>query len=312
MKTSFYLIIFLFLFLSCKTDNLKESCDEQIISNQLEKNCVPQIMAYHFGVENLPVSEQITTLSDLQMDGMITQIETANFNDLDKYYNHCRVKNGLFHIYNVFTTVSCDNSEMNKEQLKTIEKIYAKVQYHNTLVLVLFDGEKNSHNLTNAINKVSEIATKYNNDLVIYPHEGLAIETAEEALSHINALNKTNIFLSVHLCHELAAGNDPRISEIINLVAPYLKAVSISGATTSEKNNENLPLWYWGIKPLNMGTYDYSTFYKTLYEVNYKGPIALHTWGIFDNFKLTVQEHLPHSREIITNMHQQLCEKNHN
>jgi sugar phosphate isomerase/epimerase len=113
--------------------------------------------------------------------------------------------------------------------------------------------------------------------------------------------------LSVHLCHELAAGNGGRIDEVITNVASYIKSVSISGATESEQIDTALPLWYWAIKPLNMGTYDYTKYYKALYENDYEGPIAIHTWGIFKNFGLAPKDHLPDSRNILLELAIDVC-----
>lgn len=115
------------------------------------------------------------------------------------------------------------------------------------------------------------------------------------------------MFLAVHLCHELAAGNWNRIGEVVANVAPYIKAVSISGASESEQADNSLPLWYWGIKPLNQGTYNYTSFFQALYDNGYVGPILIHTWGIKSNFNLDPEDYLPESREILLQLSEVTC-----
>lgn len=307
---SLYTLLFTCSLISCKKIPIEQPCDSDAHSTkkfEVSDMCSPKIMSYNFGVEHLLISDQTSTLSNLKMNGMMIQIESHNCQDLDNYYNDCLVKSGEFNIYNIFTTISLNNLQASSRQLVTIERIYKKIQSNDTQLLVLFEGEKHNPKLKPFILQIADIAKKYNKNLVIYPHAGLAIETSEEALSFIKTINKDNIFLSIHLCHELSAGNGNRIEQVVQKVSPYIKAVSISGASLNEKEDNNLPEWYWGIKPLSMGTYKYSTFYNALYKANYQGPIAIHTWGIFNNFNLTIDNHLLQSKNIIDNMSKQIC-----
>ncbi len=308
----FLMTVVLLSLFSCVDDTqLDNSCeDSQIMTFEQSNMCSPKIMSYHFGVETLPIIDQISKLANLQMDGIILQIESNSIQNLEEYYRACEVKSGAFSIYNIFTSFSLDNQEEWGNQMATIEYIYKKIQHEKTILQVIFNGEKrkiNTSMIIAQIAQIAEIAEKYNKDLVIYPHEGTAIETAEEALIYIKSTNQDNVFLSVHLCHELAAGNGGRIEEVITNVSQYIKAVSISGATENEQFDNTLPLWFWAIKPLNMGTYDYTNFYKALYEIDYKGPIAIHTWGILENFGLSPEDHLPNSRELILELAAEVC-----
>lgn len=287
--------------------NLISCEDSQEMGFKQSNMCAPKIMSYHFGVETLPIADQISTLVDLQMDGIILQIETNSLQNLEKYYESYEVKSGKFHIYDIFTSFSLDNQEEWENQMTTIEEIYKKIENKKTVLQVIFRGEKGNINTSTIISNIAKIARKYDKILVIYPHEGNAIETAEEALIYIKATNQDNVFLSVHLCHELAAGNGGRIEEVISNVAEYIKSVSISGATESEQFDTNLPLWFWAIKPLNMGNYDYKNYFNALYKIDYKRPIAIHTWGMLNNFGLSPKDHLPNSKDILLALGSDVC-----
>jgi len=309
IKKEFLLkLLLIFAFLSCNSKEEEQICDtSEIIAFEVGTICQPKLSSYHYGVESLSVSKQIEVLSNLDMDGMIVQIENENLSKLDDYYKNCLVKSGEFNIYDVFTTFSINNPKSYANQLKKIEAIYRTIQHQNTQLQVLFLGDKDSPNLTNSITIIADLANNYDKSLVIYPHVGYAIETAEEALSQINLINQNNVFLAVHLCHELAAGNENRIEDVVQSVSSYIKSVSISGATISERDNPNLPIWYWGIKPLNTGTYDYSPFYEALHNANYQGAIAIQNWGIHNNFNLFVPDYLPESRDILLGLSEELC-----
>jgi hypothetical protein len=90
-------------------------------------------------------------------------------------------------------------------------------------------------------------------------------------------------------------------------VGPYIKSVSISGATLSEKSDTSLPKWKWCIKPLYMGTYDLSVYYNALHKIKYDGPIAIHTFDVIKNFGLKLEEHLPNSVEKIDELAKIAC-----
>ena len=269
--------------------------------------CPLKVLSYHFGVEHQSPRDQVSTLTGLDMDGMMVNIETNSLSQLQQYLEACEVKSGEFLISYIYTSLSLDDANLMENQINTIEEIYKIIEDQDTQLQVIFSGEKPNPNAVTTISRIADIASTYNKDLIIYPHDDNAIETAEEALEYIQLVNKNNVFLAVHLCHELAEGNWNRIGEVVANVAPYIKAVSISGASESEQTDSSLPLWYWGIKPLNQGTYDYTPYFQALYKNGYTGPILIHTWGIKSNFNLDPTDYLPESRDILHNLSEISC-----
>ena len=58
-------------------------------------------------------------------------------------------------------------------------------------------------------------------ELVIYPHWSggkplnvCLIETAEDAIPYVEEIGSDNLFISLHLCHEIMAGNGHRLNDL--------------------------------------------------------------------------------------------------
>ncbi len=119
-------------------------------------------------------------------------------------------------------------------------------------------------------------------EVVIYPewggpgHDSL-IKTAEEALSYIKEVESDNLFVTLHLCHELKAGNGDRLDEIAAKIKPWLRLATINGADNDAA--DELDGWARTLMPLTQGTYESSKLLKALKSIGYEGPILLHTGG---------------------------------
>lgn len=129
---------------------------------------------------------------------------------------------------------------------------------------------------------VAEICRKAGVRLVVYPHAGTVIETVEESLDVLDSLRRLGhpeVKTSIHLCHELKAGNGDRLERIVAKSAPFLALATISGA-------EPGPLGYrqsnWDqlIQPLDRGSWDVRPFLLSLSRHGYAGPIELHTYNL--------------------------------
>ena len=122
-------------------------------------------------------------------------------------------------------------------------------------------------------------------EVVLYPHWSggnprnvCLIETAEEALPYIKEIGSDNLFVSLHLCHEIMGGNGDRLNEVAAKVKPWLRLPSINGADVDAVNEKDG--WSRGIQPLTMGDYDSSKLLDALASIDYEGPVILHTWGL--------------------------------
>jgi sugar phosphate isomerase/epimerase len=135
-----------------------------------------------------------------------------------------------------------------------------------------------SEQIVQALRSLAERTKAAGVELVLYPHWGALVESAEEALPYLKEVQNGNVYLSLHLCHEIRAGNGDRLGEVAAKIKPWLRLPSINGADI-DSVNETVG-WKRGIQPLTMGDYDSSKLLNALKSVDYKGPVILHTWGL--------------------------------
>lgn len=152
-------------------------------------------------------------------------------------------------------------------------------------IWMVVEGPKTESSKAMALEKLAIVADRCQAkgvQLVLYPHIGTVFETAEEALDLYDSLERRGypeVRISIHLCHELKAGNRDRIPSIVAKVAPYLALASISGADadTHDKGEDD---WASAILPLDQGTYDPRLFLRALVANDYQGPMELHTYNL--------------------------------
>jgi hypothetical protein len=143
----------------------------------------------------------------------------------------------------------------------------------------LIVGGSPSTERTRVVDLVREAADATDATVVIYPHAGTAVTSAEAALEVLQQTGRPNLKLSLHLSHELKAGNQQRLAELIARTAPYAALASINGA---DVERETLADDYsHTIKPLAEGTLDVERLYlRPLLDAGYQGPVLLHTFGL--------------------------------
>ncbi|MBI5769429.1 MAG: TIM barrel protein [Verrucomicrobia bacterium] len=139
-------------------------------------------------------------------------------------------------------------------------------------------GAKPGDHDAEAITRIQEtvdLAAKSGLRVVLYPHKGFYVATAEKALALAERCGRADLGVTVNLCHELASGHGPRLAQVIRRVAPRLAMVSINGATDRPG-----PGWDNYIKLLGEGDYDVAAILRTLREVRYRGPIGVQFYNV--------------------------------
>ncbi|MEO6002243.1 MAG: TIM barrel protein [Opitutus sp.] len=129
--------------------------------------------------------------------------------------------------------------------------------------------------LQKRVRQIADLADTAGLRVVLYPHFGFQLATAEQAWSLVQRVDRKNVGLTFNLAHELAAGNGPRLTEIIRKIAPALEMVSLNGATDRAG-----PGWDNYIKVLGTGEFPVDSVLRTLAEVKYAGPVGLQAYNI--------------------------------
>lgn len=166
--------------------------------------------------------------------------------------------------------------------------------------MVVEGPDKSESSKAMTVEKLAKVADRCQAkgvQLVLYPHIGTVFETAEEALELYDSLERRGypeVRISIHLCHELKAGNRDRIVSIVAKVAPYLALASINGAD-ADTDEQGGDFWASAIMPLNQGTYDPRFFLRALVDNHYEGPMELHTYNLKTPTASDYDQHLESS-----------------
>ena len=229
-------------------------------------------------------AQQIAKLKKMGYSGLTMGLNrniSRSLQVFDRYLKECKKQN--FKIYAGFiTTGPTKKNPVLHPQLKLIlQKLKAA---DAKLWVILRNTTLNRGEIVSMLKKAADQAKAAGVELVIYPHyapEGpkghINIESAEEALGYIKEAKHDNLFVSLHLCHEIRAGNGDRLTEVAQKIKKYIRLSSINGADKEYKGQKD---WSRTIQPLGSGDYDSSKLLTALSAIDYKGPIILHTFGL--------------------------------
>ncbi len=268
------------------------------VAGQPKKNNPVEInnlfFAYDFTIDKTPVKERVRFLDSIGYQGVTFPVNTVkDFEKLKDYQKFAKSEtNNRLNIPAVFY----HHNMMNKNAAEVWKKLADQLSGTKTDIWVIIGkGKDDSFKTEDVIQFLKEMADycePLHLNVVIYPHDKTYIESAAESLPYLKKANRKNLFTSFHLCHELRAGNGSRMNEAIAEVSKYFRLASISGSDI-QMQADSLKGWDDAIKPLYKGDYDTSMFLEYLVRNGYKGPIALHTFGL----KEPVEEHFSKSLE---------------
>ena len=143
------------------------------------------------------------------------------------------------------------------------------------------------------VQKVADLCARHGVTLVLYPHGGCAFYCAEQTKSFLPQINRPNVRISIHLCHEIMAGNGARIAAVVAAVRNDIVLASVSGSAIAVNENDN---WASQIKPLDRGDYDIRPYLQALTTAGYSAPMTLMTYNLGDpGATPTATDHLTRS-----------------
>ncbi|WP_158617578.1 sugar phosphate isomerase/epimerase [Corallococcus sp. CA049B] len=232
--------------------------------------------AFHFTLESRPVAAQVELLDSLGYSGVT--LFWPGREAFDSFARQPAVEAGRVRLPAVLFVLPFDTA-WDREALN---EILAALAPRRTALWLILSGPRDAKTaMVASVRDVVDLATAHGVDVVLYPHDGEAIETVEESLALMAAVDRPRLKTSLHLCHELRAGNRDRLEEVITAAAPQLALVSVHGA--AREFDLNAPTWSEVIQPLDRGDFDVGTGYLLpLRRAGYEGPVLLHTFGIGD------------------------------
>lgn len=206
---------------------------------------------------------------------------------LKAFADHPQVITGRFRIHSALWWASITDSF----NWADIDNRLAQAARMDMAVWMVVAGAKTTANVETAygiLKTTAQHCAAKRAKLVLYPHEGTTFISAEEALvlllrlradPDLSPAEKACVSVSIHLCHELKAGNGARIADVVAAVAPYCTLASVNGAETDTRSRGG---WTTGIRPLDQGNYDVRPFLQALAAAGYDGPMEYHTYNLPD------------------------------
>ena len=227
------------------------------------------LYAFDFKMDKLSIPERATLFADLGYSGTTFIVKTdAQREKLQAYLKTEEFTSGKLSIPVVYFTF--DFTKDFEKENNLWRKTLASLPNDTALWVIIKEENATEEKAMTLLKNMSQEAQKINKDIVIYPHDNTIIESVEEAIPYIEKLKMPNVYLSMHLCHELRHGNGDRLLDVAIKAAPYLKFVSLSGANKTMVPNAKAQ-WSDAIKPLDKGDYDVSRFVSVLQKIRYTG-----------------------------------------
>jgi sugar phosphate isomerase/epimerase len=225
-----------------------------------------EFFAFDNGINRgkLTIDQQAKTLKKLGYAG----IGYSGVRDLPK-----KVKAFKDQGIKVFSTyVWCNPTRKVPYDPKLIE---AMKQLKGTGVVfwLTVSGKTDDDKAAAVVRELADAAARHGAKIALYPHLGNYIATTTQAIRLVKKVDRKNVGVSINLCHELKAGSEPKLSEIIKAAMPHLFMVSINGA-------DHKGGWDKLIRPLGEGEFDVLGFLKALNAEGYTGPIGLQCYAV--------------------------------
>ncbi len=243
------------------------------------------------GLEKLSAEQQGKLVEETGFAGMVIEVESDA--DLENLSRQLATGRPPYSTKTLAVTVRFDFVDLEKEVATYREVIQAIA--HQDIFLWVIVGNKNKAATMNdaeaAMADLLEYANHHGVRTAIYPHSYCLINSAEEALPLVKKLDNPNLSIVIHLCHEMRAGNTHRLREVLQVAAPYVSAMTLSGCDTEIDWTTRRTMTYSTINSLDSGNFDWAKFLADADRVGIDVPIA------FINFLMPYEldDYLPRS-----------------
>jgi sugar phosphate isomerase/epimerase len=254
---------------------------------------VAAVGTYNFTLENRPVPDQIALLAGNGYRHLSFWWEPQGTIALADFLADERVRNRTLPVLAVLFAVDASQTHDVSRTRAVVDALAGR----GIVLWLLLRGQIDDSIVIRVVREVADIAVSSGVRVVLYPHQGDVMADAEDALRIQRAAERTNVGISLHLCHELKAGNRDRLSDVIDKVVSAVDIATINGADTDIDARSTD--WSQTIKPLDAGDFDVeNNYFVPLWRAGYRGPLVLHTYGITD----PPEEHLRRSAERFRSM----------
>ncbi len=213
-----------------------------------------------------PIEKQVQTLKALGYHG----IGYSGVQDLAQRLAAFKTHGlTLFSLY-----VPCFPANAETPYDPQFAQVFKQLAGTKTMLLLTVQGKSTDEQAARTVQAIADLAAAHQVKICLYPHYGFHVATARDALRVTKLVDRSNVGLTINLCHELRSGNGNALDQIIKEAGPKIFMASINGAEKEGKD--------WGelIMPLGQGDFDMLHFLGQLKKVGFTGPIGLQCYNV--------------------------------
>jgi sugar phosphate isomerase/epimerase len=180
------------------------------------------------------------------------------------------------HLQLFFLWLTVDISSGQIKYEPGMEAAIEALKGRGTVVWVAIQGEGAGaeERTIQAVNRISDLASRSNLRVALYPHFGFYLARFKDVVRVAERAGRSNVGVTFNLCHELRSGFDPQFSQILDNAMPRLYGVTINGADRQGQD------WNTLIQPLGRGDYDVGALVRTITRAGYRGPFGIQCYGL--------------------------------
>lgn len=115
-----------------------------------------------------------------------------------------------------------------------LEKAIEQLKGSRTRLWLTVQGKSNDEKAARVVQSIVDVEAEHGVEVVLYPHYGLYIATAWDALRLLKKVDRKNVGLAINLCHELREGNAAELGDIIKESGGQSSGSSPSMARTTK------------------------------------------------------------------------------
>lgn len=181
------------------------------------------------GLEKLSAEEQGKLVEESGFAGLVIEVESDA--DLENLPLQLATGRPPYSTRTLAVTVRFDFIDLEKE-VATYREVVEAIAHQDIFLWVIVGNKNKEATMKDAEDVLIDLvdyASEHGVRTAIYPHSYCLINSAEEALPLVKKLNKPDLSIVIHLCHEMRAGNTHRLREVLQVAAPYVSAMTLSG-----------------------------------------------------------------------------------
>ncbi len=232
------------------------------------------LLVYDFDLGPVPASN-VDHVRNLGFDGLVTRCGVASdIPKLSSYASHVASLRGFQMLaYVNYDFTNPDSPTVWRDALPILATLDAPLW-------VIIKNAPSTADVDDLLLRMARESALYGIPLVIYPHWNTNIESAAEAAIRIAQVGHSNIYNSLHTCHEIRSGNQYSLTTVVGSHVQNTRLVTIAGADSNAYAGAPPHTWDDAIRPLDRGGFDLTPFLRALKNAHYDGPVILHTWGL--------------------------------